>query len=475
MSSKFTRRNLLRYAGLVTSAAVVAACQPQVVKETVVVTQKEIVKETVVVKQVQETTKVIFWPRGASDEETFTRMLPIAREMFPEIDVVFQTPAERIYEKLRVSLAGGTAPDATVMNTPSGVPMIGEGIFLPLTPFLNKDTAVKDALDNNFAQAAVTAYSFQDELFCIPITSESQVVWYNKDAMEEAGLTPPAEIEDDPDKWNWDTLIEYAQKLNKGEGRDRERFGIVSWGIQSGYGNYLYAMGGRFFTDDGKKTAINSPEGAQALQFVKDMIFKWDVSPGADTMTDGTMTRTMFQIGGTGIITQGEYFRRYLWGSRAPSEGIEMNYDLARWPFAPSGKRTVVYHCLGAPIIKGTKIPDETWKWLQVIASQRAQQIVTDHWGSRGADERTYQPWLDGNAGGGPEGLNYSAITRGDEDAFPYPVTPYMSYGPVGEVEGRYVRDQILRDSISIEEGLAAMEQELNAAIATSMRELGVS
>ncbi len=473
MSSRMTRRDLLRYAGFAASAAALAACAPKVVKETVIV--KEVVKETVVVKEAVETTKVIFWHRGANDEETFMRMIPIARDMFPEIDVVFETPAEKIYEKLRVAMAGGTAPDSTVMNTPSGVPMIGEGVFLPLTPYLNKDTAVKDTLDKNFAKAGVTAYSFKGDLFCIPVTSESQVVWYNKDAMLEAGLTPPAEIEDDKDKWNWDTFIEYAQKLNKGTGRDRESFGIVSWGVQSGYGNYLYALGGRFFSEDGKKWTLNSPEGKQALQFVMDMISKWDVHPTPETMSDYSMVRTMFHLGGVGIITQGEYFRRYLWGTRAPSEGVAINYDLARWPFAPSGTRTIVYHCLGAPIIKGAKHPDEAWKWLQVIATQDAQQIITDYWGSRGADERTYKPWLDQNAGGGPDGLNYSAITRGDEDAHPYPVTPYMSYGPVGEIEGRYVRDQILTGQISLDEGMQKMEEEMNKSIETSMRELGIS
>jgi ABC-type glycerol-3-phosphate transport system substrate-binding protein len=115
---------------------------PEVIKELV---EKEVTKvvEKIVERPV-ETTKVIFWPRGATDEEVFVRMLPIARKMFPEIDVVFETPPEKVYEKLRVAMAGGVAPDSSVMNTPNGVPMIGQGAFLSLEPFLDREAEVRE-------------------------------------------------------------------------------------------------------------------------------------------------------------------------------------------------------------------------------------------------------------------------------------------------------------------------------------------
>jgi hypothetical protein len=56
MKSQMTRRQLLRYLGLGSVGVALAACQPKIVKETVI--QEKVVKETVVQEKVVKETVV---------------------------------------------------------------------------------------------------------------------------------------------------------------------------------------------------------------------------------------------------------------------------------------------------------------------------------------------------------------------------------------------------------------------------------
>lgn len=401
-------------------------------------------------------------------------------KLYPEIEIAFDTPPEDIYGKLAVAMAGGTAPDSTVINTPWGVPMIGQGAFLSLQDYIEADATLSESFAQHYARPSVAAYSLDGASYTVPMTSESIVMWYNLDHIEEAGLTPPREIEDDPDAWNWNTLVEYANAINSGTGRDRERFGIMcsgargDYGLQPGFGNFIYSNGGRFMSEDGKSCVFDSPQNGEALQYTYDFIFTHDTHPEITSMQDTQSERSIFLNGQAGLIMQGEFLRRYLWGAQAPSDGISFRYDLAKLPFV-NGERAMVYHCLGAPILKDSANPEATWKWLSVIGSQESQQLITDNWGSRGADTRTYTSWLESDGQGGPEGVNVAAITDSDEFGIPFPVSPYMQSSELLEPVTRVIYDLVLQNNLSVEDGMAQVQSDITERLDRSMREMGIS
>lgn len=468
MINTLSRRSFLRLsAGLATGVAL-AACQPT----------------TGPAPQGggadQATTQVVFWPRGANDEMVLTNMLPLAKERYPELEIVFDTPPEDLYGKLSVAIAGGTAPDSTVINTPWGVPMIGQGAFISLQDYIEADSEISESFEQHYARPSVSAYSVDGASYTVPMTSESIVLWYNLDQIEEAGLTPPREIEDDPEAWNWNTLVEYANALNRGTGRDRERFGIIcngyrgDYGLQPGFGNFIYSNGGRFMAEDGKSCVFDSPENAEAMQFAYDFIYTHDVHPEITSLLDSQSERTYFLNQQASMLQEGEFLRRYLWGAQAPSDGIPFRYDLAKLPFV-NGQRAMVYHCLGAPILKGSANPEATWQWLSVIGSLEGQQMITDSWGSRGSDTRTYASWLEADGFGGPEGINIAAITNSDEFGVPFPVSAYMQTAELLEPITRVIYDLVLQDGLPVANGLAQVQSEITERLDRSMREMGIS
>jgi ABC-type glycerol-3-phosphate transport system substrate-binding protein len=424
---------------------------------------------------------ITFWPRSPSEQSVvWEKLLPIQKQMFPELTVKLEAPAEDQYGKLLVAYAGGTAPDSVVTGLSAFRSMVGKKMLKPVQPYIDADNDVKSWLPD-YVPAAIKGYTYKSQLYAVPTVNESIVLWYDKDAIVEAGLTPPREIENDPNKWNWDTVVTYARALNKGTGFRRERFGVVCTGekgppaFSEAWGNLMYARGGRLLDEAGEKSTFDSAETRDTLQWVVDLIFKHDVHPDVGESTSAQLRdRAFFQNRQVAMVVQGEYFRRYLWGSGKPSGGIPFNYDLAMMPFATAtGKRTNIYHGNGSFLISQSKSPDATWKWLKVIFTKDAQQIITDTWGSRGGHVGTYGPWLKSNAGGGPDGLNYDAMIKADADAEPYPATTYLTNVAVLEPPTRILYDNVFLNKMPVAEGASQIDKEINALLDRARKEMG--
>jgi ABC-type glycerol-3-phosphate transport system substrate-binding protein len=416
---------------------------------------------------------VVHWGRNPTEEQVvWMELLPIAAEMSPDIEVKLETPPEKMKEKLLIAFAGGTAPDTAVCGQSDFRGWYGLGINKSIQSYVDKDTEVQGWLDN-YVPASIEGYSYKGELYCVPTVSESIELWYNKDAIEEAGLTPPAEIEDDPKKWNWDTMLEYAQKINKGEGFRRERFGLMCTSrrstnsITESWGNLVYARGGRAWDEDGEKFLLNSPETAQVLEWIVDLIYKYDVHPDTSEVSAANIRdRAMFQNGQVGMVIQGEYFRRYLWGSGMPSGGLPFNYDMCLVPADPvTGKTSNMYHGNGTTMTNQVKDADAAWKWQKVLFSQDAQQIICNNWGSRGAHLGTYPEFVANNAGGGPDGLNYKVFEKADAGTVPYYLPIYAPKAAVNEPWMRILYDNVYVNKMPVTEGLELIEKETMALL----------
>ncbi len=430
-----------------------------------------------------KTAEIIFWPRNPGESSVvWEKIVPLAKKMYPEVTVKLQPPAEDFNNKLLVAYAGGTPPDSGVTGLSTFRAFIGKKVFKSLQDHIDADADVKGWL-KDYVPAAIQGYGYQGKLYAAPTVNESIVLFYNADAIREAGLTPPREIESDPQKWNWDTLVTYAKAINKGTGSRRARYGIIAtgnkssdgvFGISETWGNLAYARGGHFLDDDGEKCIFNTPETVEAVQWVTDLTFKHDVQPNvADSASAGVLDRAYFQSGQIGMVIQGEYFRRYLWGSGKPSAGIPFNYDLAMMPFCPAtGKRTNIYHGNGSFMVSQTKNPTATWEWLKTIFSKEAQEIITANWGSRGANLTTYDGWLKSNAGGGPPGLNYEAIIKADKDTAPFPTTPYLTPDAMLEPTVRIMYDNVFQNKQPVQAGLDQLVRETNALLEKGKKEL---
>lgn len=466
MSDKLSRRQFLQISGMGMAVGLLAACAPAAPSSAPASGSQA--AEGGSAAPSAEQIELIHWGRNPTEEDVvWKKIVALSADMNPNITITLQSPPESMVEKLLIAFAGGTAPDTAVGGLSSFRGWIGINMINAIQDYVDGDADVKSWLPD-YVPAALAGYSHQGRLYGVPTVNEGIFTWYHKDAIEEAGLTPPAEIQDDPDQWNWNTFLEYAKALNVGEGFRRERFGAIATSkrginsISEAWGNLMYANGGRYLDEDGENVVIDSPEAAEAVQWVSDLTFKHDVQPNPSEMgAADILDRAMFQNGQLGMVVQGEFFRRYLWGTGKPSEGIPFNYDFALMPFNPNtGLRTNIYHGNGSFMTTQTENPDAAWDWLKVIFTKEAQEIITEYWGSRGAHTGTYDGFLESNAGGGPDGLNYEAFKVVDQGTATYPTTIYLTKEALMEPVVRLIYDNIFADTMSAEEGLAQIAAE---------------
>ena len=148
--------------------------------------------------------------------------------------------------------------------------------------------AEADATSNTLPGPLETA-KWQDKLYAAPITTNTQLLWYRADLMEE----PPT---------TWDGMVAEATRLHAAgepswiavQGKQYE--GLMVW-----FNTLLQSAGGQVLSDDGKTvTLTDTPEHraatVKALQIIKSVA----TAPGADpsvTQTDETTARLALEQG----------------------------------------------------------------------------------------------------------------------------------------------------------------------------------
>ncbi len=186
--------------------------------------------------------------------ETLTGV-KIIREVYPE---------DQFRQKVTVELTAGTGTLDVFMSmvAQEGLKFYRAGWYEVLDPYLANATLTLPEYDaKDFQKAAWDAEFVEGKLVGLPIQAETEIVYYRKDLFEQAGLKPPATLND---------LEAAAKQFHK----PPERFGIVMRGKRAAatsvFSSFLHNFGGDWMQNG--KPAINSPEAVQAFRFYGDLL-----------------------------------------------------------------------------------------------------------------------------------------------------------------------------------------------------------
>ena len=157
--------------------------------------------------------------------------------------------------KLSTSFAAGDPPDVFLVNFREYSQFVARGAVEPYGNFID-DLGVD--LDDYYA-APVEAFTFNDELQCMPQNISSLVVYYNTDLFDQAGVEPPGE------GWTWDDFRAAGEALTAGDVRG---IGIEPSVIR--LAPFVWSNGGDI-VDDLKVPStftLDTPEAREALDFL---------------------------------------------------------------------------------------------------------------------------------------------------------------------------------------------------------------
>jgi ABC-type glycerol-3-phosphate transport system substrate-binding protein len=104
-------------------------------------------------------------------------------------------------------------------------------------------------------------FTVNDQTYAVPTAGESVFLMYRKDLFDAAGLEPPE---------TWDELLEIAKQFDEAGEVDGVAFRAQKgWQFTYTYSIFLFPFGGMMLDPETGEVAIDSPESAAALDFMR--------------------------------------------------------------------------------------------------------------------------------------------------------------------------------------------------------------
>lgn len=254
----------------------------------------------------------------------------------------FQWPDLRT--KLVADLSVGNAPD--LVAEPGGwVPEFAlQGKITALNDYIAKDGKAIGYPDD-WQDFSVARNTIDGKFYGIQLHLTCGTLVYNVDLLKAAGFDKPPT--------NWEEFRNAAIAVTK-----TGRFGFAPNQVASYFTPWIYQNGGKFYDKASNKVTFDSPQSAEALQFVADLIHKDRAATAPVAGADYEGPQKLFTAGRAAMILTGPW-------DVGP---IKIGNPNLHWDVAPSlTEKTQATMSGGVSLFipKDAKHPAEAWDLLK--------------------------------------------------------------------------------------------------------------
>jgi multiple sugar transport system substrate-binding protein len=305
------------------------------------------------------------WHLWSGEEgQPFQHALQGFKDKYPWItikqEVQPNTDDDTFDPNLLKAINGGDAPDVAM---PFGPDYVGQycssGLWEDLSPYMKADGMSV----NDFAPAAITYTNYGGNQCALPSLTDSYGLYYNKDILAKAGISPPKTM---------DELMEDAKKLTvRNPDGTIKVAGFVplnNWEELS-INDLANAWGAKWFDSNNQPLLSKDPAWASAFRWQKQLI-DWY---GYDNITkfyaannnNEFNAKNAFENGKVAMTFDGEWRTAFI-----KRDNPKFNYDTVPFPADNQdyyGSSRVGGTIVGIP--KGAKHPDQAWLLVKYLAS----------------------------------------------------------------------------------------------------------
>ena len=246
------------------------------------------------------------WPSKEGTElDTFNARKAAFEENNPDVVVEPDTWAFEL-KTFYAKAAGGQLPTVYLTHYTEMPQIMEAGYSADIT-----DALSSRGYDGKFNQKILDVVSKDGRVYAFPYEAYILGLACNTELMEAAGLMEEDGTPKQPKDWY--ELADFAVKIKEATGK--AGFVFPSSGNNGGwiFMPVAWSFGVDFMEQDENgawKATFNTPEAAEALQYIKDLKWKYDVLP-SNTLIDGTEYYKTFATGNAGIlIAAGDIPRR---------------------------------------------------------------------------------------------------------------------------------------------------------------------
>ena len=238
------------------------------------------------------------------------------------------------------------------------------GVLAPLDEYIQRD-----GIDMATAFGAFEGWSKYDgTYYCLPLRTSLQVVYYNKDMFDAAGIAYPS------DDWTWDQYLEIAKKLTVTDNGNKI------------YGTYTHKFGGDWatvavqgstgwYTSDGLCN-IKDPALVKGLQVRKDMDDQGYQMPFNQIAAVKAMPNSEFLGGKAAMAMAGSWLVRDM--KNKEKFPFDFNVGIAYIPryddTMPGQRLSMSCSALGIPA--NSKHKDEAWEFIKYYITEHSDVIA---------------------------------------------------------------------------------------------------
>lgn len=305
-----------------------------------------------------------------------------------------------------------------------------------------------------FAPALVDAGTFEGEFYSPPICNSCQVLWYNKDILEDAGLEFPSS--DPSERLTWEEVVEMGQKIMEAKGSD----GVYALTFEQVDRPYQIlpianSAGGDAFAEDGLSTDgyLNSEAFVKGMQFYSDIHNVYKIAPKG---TSASETVGLFTAGQVAFICANIFD----YGTFSAVEGLNFGYT-AFPSFADGIEATPTgsWHVSVSNFSENKALAVQLAKYFSL---GEGNDIFLDVRGAFAANLETLQAYeTDSAYSEFPLDVFRLASYEAENTAYPRPVT--VGYGIFEKIIGSTFSD--IRNGVDVQEALDSAVGQLDAQL----------
>lgn len=184
-----------------------------------------------------------------------------------QVNLIYQGSYEEGINKLKTVAGTDEAPTIMQIYEIGTRYMIDSGDIKPIQDFIDADNYDISQFEENI----LGYYTVNDQLYSMPFNSSNAIMFYNKDAFEEAGLDP-----DNPPH-TYSEIKDAAEKLTISDGSTTERYGfsilVYGWFFEQLMANQGAGMvnneNGR--AEPATEAVFNGEEGQRVFEWLQEM------------------------------------------------------------------------------------------------------------------------------------------------------------------------------------------------------------
>jgi len=230
----------------------------------------------------------------------------------PDVDVVIEDVSwDNLQQRLATDIAGGTAPDISVIATRWVLDYVQNDIAEPLDGYITPE------FRKGFYENLLVPGTVGGKTYLLPILASTRALYYNKDLYEKAGVTEVPK--------NWDDLLAVSKKVKE---KDEGAYGFGIQGKEIETDTYWYypfwAYGGEILKDG--KSGIAGDAGIKAANLYKSFIDQ-GLSEPSPTGSNRQDIETLFKQGRLAALLSGPWLR-----GQIASEAPNLKYGIASMP-----------------------------------------------------------------------------------------------------------------------------------------------